>query len=72
MARQSMPTAYAMSGSICVEQYNSAPTSNTNLRCMAASSVRSAFVSWTASTCLGRSSEAGACERWKGEGSSSG
>eukprot|EP00965_Chrysotila_dentata_P091226 3012436-Pleurochrysis_carterae.AAC.3 len=73
MARHNMPTAKAMSGRVCVEQYNNAPTSDMYSRWTERSSSRSALVERVASTCFGRSSEAGACWlTWKVEGTSSG
>eukprot|EP00965_Chrysotila_dentata_P142970 4724539-Pleurochrysis_carterae.AAC.2 len=57
-----------MSGRVCVEQYRSAPTSDMYSRWMLASIARSAFVRRAASTLFGRSSEAGACDTWKDEG----
>eukprot|EP00965_Chrysotila_dentata_P236157 6201161-Pleurochrysis_carterae.AAC.3 len=61
-----------MSGRVYVEQYRSAPTSNMYSRFTPASNARATFVRRAASTCLGRSSEAGACDAWKDEGTPSG
>eukprot|EP00965_Chrysotila_dentata_P024484 810226-Pleurochrysis_carterae.AAC.1 len=56
IARHSMPTAYATSGRVCVEQYRRAPTRDMYWRWMSGSTLRSALVRSAASTCLGRSS----------------
>eukprot|EP00965_Chrysotila_dentata_P012797 422845-Pleurochrysis_carterae.AAC.1 len=59
-----MPTAYATSGRVCVEQYRRAPTSDWYSFCSAVEVALSDLDARADSTCFGKSSEAGACERW--------
>eukprot|EP00965_Chrysotila_dentata_P156402 5166793-Pleurochrysis_carterae.AAC.1 len=72
MALQSMPTAYATSGLVCVEQYSRAPTRLWYEEKSAASMVLSGLVSSASSTSFGRDSEAGALVLWKAKGTPSG
>eukprot|EP00965_Chrysotila_dentata_P119843 3963137-Pleurochrysis_carterae.AAC.2 len=63
MARHSMPTAYAMSGRVLVEQYSSAPTRLWDRRVSTSSLAESSRSLTAFSTRAGRSARGNACRR---------
>eukprot|EP00965_Chrysotila_dentata_P081439 2688792-Pleurochrysis_carterae.AAC.1 len=73
MALQSMPTAYATSGRVWVEQYSNAPTRDWyEDRSSGGGADPLTLAASAASTSEGRSSEAGAWLLWKDAGTPSG
>eukprot|EP00965_Chrysotila_dentata_P206581 6183615-Pleurochrysis_carterae.AAC.1 len=67
-----MPTEYATSGRVCVEQYNNAPTKDWYDLSRSGGGGESALDANASSTSLGRSSAAGACVRCTAAGTPSG
>eukprot|EP00965_Chrysotila_dentata_P016981 563780-Pleurochrysis_carterae.AAC.1 len=72
MARQSIPTANATSGRVCVEQYSREPTSDWYEMSKFGSMVREGLLRSASSTSLGSVSDAGVRVLWKESGTPSG